>query len=151
LEKHIAKSYNEKYVYNNILKGRIEYYRSAKKWNSYVKYFIRQEDQKGIETWTKGKMHQVFLNDDAYEIFQHSNSRQQLKRALSWVNRALAMDEIRPNPDAMDTKANILYKLGRKEEGLLLEEQTHNLSPRNRAITANYEKMKNGLPTWVLD
>ena len=151
LEKYIVNRFNKKYVHNNMLRARIEYYRSAKKWNSYVKYFIRQEYQNGIETWTKGEMHQVFLNNAAYEIFQHSNSRQQLKIALSWVNRALAMDERRPYLDAMDTKANILYKLGRKEEGLSLEEQTHNLSPKDKAITATYEKMKNGLPTWLLD
>jgi hypothetical protein len=46
--------FNKKYVHNNMLRARIEYYRSAKKWNSYVKYFIRQEYQNGIETWTKG-------------------------------------------------------------------------------------------------
>jgi len=150
LRKKIAKSYNKKYVDNNMLRGHIEYYRSAKKWNSYVKYFIRQEGQKGIETWTKSEINGVILNNDAYEIFQYSNRRQYLKLALSWVNRALPMSE-RLYPVALDTKANILYKLGRKEEGFSLEEQSHKLSPRDADITTNYEKMKKGLPTWLLE
>jgi thiol-disulfide isomerase/thioredoxin len=146
LEKHIEKNFNKKYGETNVMNGRLEYYRTTKKWNYYVKYFIRQQEEDGLESWSNS--HRFVLNNDAYEVFLHSNRRRELEKALSWVNRALAMDQ-RPYADAMDTKANILYKLGRKQEGLVLEEQTHALSPKDREITANYEKMKKGLPTWV--
>jgi thiol-disulfide isomerase/thioredoxin len=147
LEKDIEKRYDKKYVRNNVLKGRIEYYRTMKKWNYYVKYFIRQQERYGIESWTKSNLHRYTLNNDAYEIFLHSNNRKELEKALLWVDRALLMDES-SYADAIDTKANILYKLGKKEEAIALETKSHTLSPGNREITANYEKMKKGLPTW---
>ena len=53
--------------------------------------------------------------------------------------------------DYLDTKANLLYKLGKKEEGLVLEEQAVALAPKDKDIQENYEKMKNGLPTWATD
>jgi thioredoxin-related protein len=148
LQKEITKNYDESYANKNILQGRVEYYKSNKKWNKYIKYFIRQLEQEGIENWSPGEMNALYLNNDAYEIFKYSGDKRELEMALSWVDRALAM-MTKPDPEKMDTKANILYKLSRKREGLALEERSNSLSPKNKEIHANYEKMKNGLPTWV--
>ena len=55
----------------------------------------------------------------------------------------------RPFPEAMDTKANLLYKLGKKNEGLQLEKESYGLAAKDDDIRKNYEKMKRGLPTWT--
>jgi hypothetical protein len=149
LEKAISKNYDVLYAKKYVLQGRVEYYKAKKSWKNYIKYFFRQQEINGIESWP-GLSKSFDLNNDAYEVFKYDDSKRELKKALAWVNRALAAAS-KPDPQTMDTKANLLYKLGKKSEGLTLEEQSHALSPRDREIAANYEKMKNGLPTWRLE
>lgn len=153
MEKSISKTWNAYYAHKNILQGQIDYYKSRKNWKHYVKYFFRQKEEEGIEKWKPEGSTILDLNNAAWEVFQYGN-RKELKKALCWVDRILsAGTSSRPIPDAMDTKANILYKLGRKAEGLELEEQAHILAPKySRAdpdIQANYLKMKNRTPTWI--
>jgi thioredoxin-related protein len=156
LEKSVAKSCNEYYAHKNALQGQIDYYKSRKNWKSYVKYFIRQKEEEGIENWKPGGWFNSNLNDAAWEVFQYGNRRELIEKALPWVDRVLSnTPSTAPYPEAIDTRANILYKLGRRGDGLALEEQAHILAPKytnnlsNANIQANYEKMKNGLATWV--
>jgi thiol-disulfide isomerase/thioredoxin len=148
LEKAISKNYDVFYAKNNVLEGRQEYYKAKKRWKKYIQYFFQQQEINGIENWQADLgITRLVLNDDAYEVFEYSSNRRELEKALSWVNRALAADNI-PDPRLIDTKANLLYKLGKKFEGLVLEEKSYTLLPEDKEIAANYEKMKNGLPTW---
>jgi hypothetical protein len=70
-----------------------------------------------------------------------------LGKALAWVNRAMAMDSV-VHPEILDTKANILYKLGERTKGLAMEQKSASLAPNNEDIQSNLSKMKNGEPTW---
>jgi thioredoxin-related protein len=148
--KHMLEgSYDVSYVHKNVLDGQIEYYKARKEWEKYLRYFMDREAESGLEKGELNASKRIGLNNAAYEVFQYGNNRQ-LKKALSWVELALSPGTF---VDAMDTKANILYKLGRKQEGLVLEEQAHALvskaSPSYADIQSNYEKMKKGLPTWI--
>lgn len=51
------------------------------------------------------------------------------------------------DPRLIDTKANLLYKLGKTDEAIALEEQAVATLPGNKQIL---DKMKQGLPTWPL-
>jgi thioredoxin-related protein len=150
LERSIKKKFGMDYVQKNVIKGRVSFYKARKQWRDYVQYLFRKVRLEGFDStqplWVQG----VIMNDDCYEIFKYSRDRQQLQMALSWVDHALAL-MTKPNGETLDTKANLLYKLGRKEEGLELEEQSYKLSPRNKDISENYQKMKSGLPTWYED
>jgi len=150
LQKEISNRCGEKFAEQNVVQGRVEYYKATKTWTKYVKYFILQQEANGIESWQESEEHELYLNNNAFEVFQYSSRKQHLKKALSWVERALAManKEFVIAQD-MDTKANILYKLGNKREALALEAQSHKLSPQDKDIASNYEKMKSGLPTWL--
>ena len=150
LKNAITHGCNAYYAGSNVLRGRVEYYKSSKKWTSYVKWYIRQQEEEGIDHWQPTGIKAIYLNNAAFEVFQYGHNRRELKRALVWANRALSgADKL--HPEAMDTKANILYRLGKTEEGLVLEGKTYALSPRNADIKANYEKMKHGLPTWITE
>ena len=48
----------------------------------------------------------------------------------------------------IDTKANLLYKLGRKKEALELEAKASALTPDDKEVQEAYQKMKEGKPTW---
>ena len=53
------------------------------------------------------------LNEFAWNVFQWSKKKKEHEIALGWAKRALELEE---NAAILDTYANLLYKLGRKEE-----------------------------------
>lgn len=59
------------------------------------------------------------LNEYAWAYFEITSDFVDLNEALSWANRAA---EINPKSFILDTKAQLLYKLGRKEEAILTQE-----------------------------
>jgi thioredoxin-related protein len=149
LEYMIRRTYADFYAKNNIILGQLDYYERKKLWKNYVRCFIKQQELKGIDTLSSSWDNSFALNNAAYEVFKYSVNNRELKEALCWINLALPM----PNNNIseaqeLDTKANILYKLGRKTDALALEEKSHSLSPRDYGIIVNYEKMKSGQPTW---
>lgn len=150
LEKGISKTYHRALAEKNLLKGRVEYYKSRKEWKNYINCFVLMQERDGVDTVKLVGINGAILNNDAYEVFQYSTNKRDLKKALFWVERALSVNSA-PDPEEMDTKANLLYKLGRKTEGLAIEEKSHELLPRNREITACLKKMQNGQPTWSLE
>ncbi len=94
-----------------------------------------------------------------------------LTKALEWSDLSIKLDREDPekpksegeslenvNLQLVDTKANLLYKLGRVQEGIALEEKAVELDNENAKKAgredfvsgyAEYvDKMKKGLPTW---
>jgi thioredoxin-related protein len=147
MERAIEKKYTREYVKNDILDARVEFYGKAKKWHKYARFFVIRSENAGISNVSFGRRNAILLNNTAFEVFKYSNSKRELNKALSWVNKAIKMDE-KPYPEAIDTKANILYKMGRGREALFLEAKSANLDPHNSDIQENFSKMKSGLPTW---
>jgi thioredoxin-related protein len=147
IEKALETKYGHGYVEKNILKGRVEYYKMRKEWTNYVKYFVKQIELSNVQNWPKSGFNIIALNNDAFEIFKYSNDKKELEKGLSLIDKALSMED-KPGANEMDTRANLLYKLGRKREALTLEEESRNLAPEDKVIEATYDKMKNNLPTW---
>ena len=145
IEGTIRKKYDGAYVKKNILKGRVIYYKAAREWHNYAKYLVIRYENAGIMKAEPGFGTFVVLNNNAFEVFKYSNNKKELKTALRWVDRALTIDST--SADALDTKANILYKLGKKEECLPIETRSVSLS-HNKDYQANLVKMKDGQPTW---
>jgi thiol-disulfide isomerase/thioredoxin len=146
MTKMIKKKYGAAFVRENMLIGKEEYYRSIKKWDKYATYFVLHMQSADIENWPPGRATSLGLNNNAFEVFKYSKRRKELEEALSWIDRALTMNVYQVQE--LDTKANLLYKLGRNNEAITWEEKSHNLAPGDKDIQANYEKMKNGQPTW---
>ena len=87
------------------------------------------------------------LNEFAWDIFQHCPDMTCVSEALEWSKRSFKDNQ---NPGFMDTYANILYKMGRKDEAVTWEEKALALVPA--AEGSNYrqtlDKMKKGEKTW---
>ncbi len=86
------------------------------------------------------------LNNYAWYIFQHSNEPDYLALALATSKRATLLSPSSTN--WKDTYANILYKLGRKDEAMMLESELVKMEPKNKDFLLNLDKMKKGIPTW---
>jgi len=147
MERIIRKKYGREYAEGNIIAGRVSYYQSLKMWKLYSKYYILNLKLDNVDNLPSSPWSSFRLNNYAFEVFKYSNNKSELETALVWVNKAISMAN-GPDANEMDTKANILYKLGRREEGLVIEAQSANLAPADKEIQSTFGKMKNGLPTW---
>jgi thiol-disulfide isomerase/thioredoxin len=146
MERSIKRKYGIAFVQVNVLMGQEVYYRSIGKWDKYVKYFVLEMQITHIENWPPGRGTSFALNNNAFEVFKYSKQKKELEAALSWLNRALTMNAYQG--EELDTKANLLYKLGRASEAITYEERAHSLAPDDKNIEESYDKMKIGQPTW---
>jgi len=91
------------------------------------------------------------LNSTAWTVFEKVSDINILKDALRWSNRAL---ELTPkNPHWIITNANLLYKLGQKEEAINQGERALRFADKNnigeyKDFEDNLLKMKAGEKTW---
>jgi hypothetical protein len=85
------------------------------------------------------------LNRLAWAIFENVDNKAALEGGALMTAKALQMEN---HPNVMDTHANLLYKLGKKDQALELQSQAANLAPDNQDIQQNLDKMKKNMPTW---
>ncbi len=87
------------------------------------------------------------LNEFAWTVFQHCSDETCLQNAMEWSRRSF---ERSGTPGFMDTYANILYRLGRKDEALEWEGKAKEAAPEGDK--AGYQqvidKIKAGEKTW---
>ncbi|WCL80088.1 thioredoxin domain-containing protein [Saprospira sp. CCB-QB6] len=60
------------------------------------------------------------LNEVAWAYYLANSSKKELKAALKWIDKSIALEE---NYYNLDTKANLLYELGKKKEALATAEK----------------------------
>ncbi len=142
---------NIKDTKRNILTAKVKWYEHDKNWKEYGKVVIQWIKQYG-ETlgW-------LDLNNYAWNFFINITDRTHLEVALTWSSRAIELFSP-AGPDVanlMDTKANLLYKLGRRDEAIDLKEKAiayakaHKAEFYVEACSQNLNKMKKNQPTWV--
>ena len=88
------------------------------------------------------------LNSFAWEVFKRVSDTDALKKALRWSGRSLELSI--NNPYRLDTYANLLYKLGQKEEAITKEEEALRFAAEKdiKGFTETLLKMKAGEKTW---
>lgn len=91
-----------------------------------------------------------YLTGIAYRVFETVSDVNTLRNALSWTARSL---ELNPNtPRIMDLYANLLYKLGRKNEALAKENEALEMAKKtnadSKAIEEAIKKINAGEKTW---
>lgn len=154
LQSNIEKKYSALDAQKIVLSYKITYYRDFYKdwvlWAKYKDEMINTYPPKppyGIEVYTEINGH-----GGAWHAFLYCTDQTVLEKALEWVDLALKLDggeEEYKKAAYLDTKANILYKLGQRKEALRLEKEAVDLSAQNNnEITEAYEKMQRGQPTW---
>lgn len=83
----------------------------------------------------------AILNGMAWQIFEKTPDEEMLKIALALSTCSLSKES---TPESMDTYANILYKLGRKEEAILWEQKSLKMQPDNQDFKDALAKMQSG-------
>jgi hypothetical protein len=145
IQKTIERKYDKNYAVYNVLNIQVNWYRSKKYWENYIGALMRKYEFARDEFNRYGWMG---LNDLAWTVCVHSNNKQHLNTALGWIDMAIPMDK-KINTAMMDTKANILYRLGRKEEAILLETQVVEVYKRRLNSQSVTEGERQYLPRYV--
>jgi tetratricopeptide (TPR) repeat protein len=91
------------------------------------------------------------LNALAWDMFENMADKNRLQDALEWSKQSVEIDP--DNYQYLDTYANLLYKLGFKEEAIAKEEEALSLIGKKdaeayKATEDVLRKMKAGEKTW---
>lgn len=140
----LTASVNKKYpLYGQeaMLNGKVMYYKNMGDWNNFQGVVVDYMKRYGKNASA------AQLNDFAWTVFENCRDMTCVKEALEWSKRSFQDNN---NPMYMDTYANILYKLGMKEEAIKWEEKAVALVSENEKADykATIEKMKKGEKTW---
>ncbi|MEO6917124.1 MAG: DUF255 domain-containing protein [Chitinophagaceae bacterium] len=120
---------------------KVIYFQSKQDWNGF---------QSAVQDYMKvygAKASPEELNMYAWTVFENCKDMTCVTDALEWSKRSF---KDRENPAFMDTYANILYKLGKKEEAIKWEEKALSLVAEGdkKTYTETLDKMKKGEKTW---
>ncbi|WP_343563265.1 thioredoxin fold domain-containing protein [Sphingobacterium sp.] len=89
------------------------------------------------------------LNNMAWSIFENCDDPACLKAASEWSK--LSLEKEKDTPMYLDTFANLLYRLGNKDEAIKTQEKAISLLTANdkkEDYVATLQKMKKGEKTW---
>lgn len=161
----IIDKYGKEYADELILDAKKKYYRKIKDWSKYVEVLERlignykKINQVKLHPWGNS----YILNEWAWDLFLHCDSRSVLRKALKWSELSIKNES---NPlnyvTYIDTKANLLYRLGCVQKAIYLQKSAIQIDKDNarhsgklngsyyEQFRANLEKMKKGVPTWEM-
>lgn len=137
ISRTIQKKYrlNKGYIDLLVLRAKVNYYKAARDWKLYTKFLVHLvDDERDADPQSS-----INLSSRAWEIFLYSNVKSELTRALSWINELLQEQSLNINTlnsysayvvfrsGYLDTKASLLYKIGRIEEAKRIEKQALNI------------------------
>jgi thioredoxin-related protein len=124
-----------------VANGKVTYYQYKKDWPNFQTAVVAYMKQYGANATPDQ------LNSYARAIFDNCKDMTCIKEALSWSKKSFAEKE---NPLFINTYANILYRLGKKDEAIKWQEKA--LATTSDVNKTSYqetlEKMKKGEKTW---
>ena len=124
-----------------IAASKVMYFQSKRDWNNF---------QTAVQDYMKNygsKANPNQLNNYAWTVFENCKDMTCVTEALEWSKRSFKDNN---NPMFIDTYANILYKLGKKEEAITWEEKATALAVegQKQSYQQTVDKMKKGEKTW---
>ena len=152
---NIKKDFGKKKADQLITSAKLNFYQNSADWKMFSVLFDRRVRQTKLKpgsiSWGETMLDDAWeMNVNAWSIFVGSSNKRVLRRALRWSNLAIG---ICTNKGIIlqitDTKANLLYKLGKYEHAIATEEEALKLGPNSKAVRATLEKMKMKEPTWL--
>ena len=124
-----------------IAQSKVMYCQQKNDWPGFQQAIIAYMDKYGAHSSPEA------LNDYAWTVFQHCPDMTCVSEALEWSKRSF---KDQPNPAFMDTYANILYKMGKKDDAIAWEEKAVSMVSEGEKSTyqQTLDKMKKGEKTW---
>lgn len=122
-------------------KGQVLYYQRKGDWSHFQTTIVAYMNKFGAHVST------AELNDFAWTVFQNCPDMTCVSDALEWSKRSF---KDKPEPGFMDTYANILYKMGKKDDAIAWEQKALDLADDSSkpSYQGTLDKMKKGEKTW---
>lgn len=131
------------------INARLSWYLRKMQLDSAAHYLIRKIGK--IDDYPNDVGTLINLNNAAFFVFKNSSNHEDLNRALVFTEKALEASivvEGKPSAAVLDTKANLLYKLGKKTAAIKVMKEVVNMLPEVEEFGNNLTLMKKNLPTW---
>lgn len=145
---NIEKKFGHQYVEENLLNAKVRWFKHRKDADNYTHYLTIKINNDLKKNEINNTVDAILgFNNTAWDIFQYDTNPSDIEAAINWVDAVLNYLK-NPYPNGIDTKAHLLYKLGRKKEALNLENQAANLAPKDKRIAEDLLKMKTNTLTW---
>ncbi|WEK20410.1 MAG: DUF255 domain-containing protein [Candidatus Pedobacter colombiensis] len=149
LVQNISKKYGAELAKKMVTDYKPGFYRRIGNWSEFARsknqamktYPPKPGGGMGTDAWN--------LNATAWDVFLHCTDKTVLQHALIWSELSLKLDN--PLSDTrLDTKANLLYKLGRVQQAIEIEQMVVDMFKGADAgeYSETIKKMKSGLATW---
>ncbi|WP_198315838.1 glycosyl hydrolase 2 galactose-binding domain-containing protein [Chitinophaga tropicalis] len=116
-------------------------YLNKKDWNNFSKYYMLY--YKRAMPSNRSKFH---VNNMSWQVFLNSSNPEILKFAAKVMEKNIEKNDAN-SPEAFDTYANLLYKIGNRSEALIWERKAFELS-KNPEIKQNLDRMIANQKTW---
>lgn len=146
--KRIKKKYSTEYADRNVLFAQVNWYHKINEWDNLTKYAISLIEK--YKSDTTNWLNDLDRNNIAWtNIFLHSYDKNQIDIGIKWMEGVVRRDSSK-TPTFIDTYANLLYKAGRIQEAIDLEEEACRLNPEDKSFRNNLMNMKKGVPTWTV-
>ncbi len=124
-----------------LAKAKVIWYQHTADWGNYQTAIFDYMNKYGAKASPEE------LNSYAWTVFQNCPDMKCVTQALDWSKRSFKDEE---NPAFLDTYANILYKLGKKDEALTWEKKALDLAPDadKKGYRETIDKMVKDEKTW---
>ena len=134
-----------------LLQEKTDYYADRKMWTACTNAAYQLIKQYGDRIGDRD------INNISWDyIFLHTSDPKILKEASKWMRHSIDKDSNRVI--SVDTYANLLYKLGRRDEAVVWENKAIEIAEQINAgsrnlmdFKSNLAKMKNGRQTWEIN
>jgi len=152
IESSIRRKYGQKYVDLLIRDRKLRFYTHIGNWTEYVT--LTNEELAGTPIKPGDADRSWDFNNRAWMVFLECKDVEVLKNVERWSELTInAMgDDYKDVHNFYDTRANLLHKLGRTPEAIVLEKRAIDLKQKFKTGMADYkptlEKMEKGIKTW---
>jgi thioredoxin-related protein len=121
------------------------YYLEAGDWVNFGKYY-----KKYFDLALRNDRSSLHINNISWPVFEHVTDTGVLATAAKAMKYSIEKFDQYTSaaPNAFDTYANLLYKTGKREEAIKLQERAVLLSNRSKEMVEALEKMKRNEKTW---
>lgn len=140
IERRLNKKYNDTLAAEALAGEQMAYSLEKEDWVSYCKYYKLYYST----AYTRSKFH---INNASWALFEHATDSAILRVAIRAMKYNLHKYDMN-DPNAMDTYANLLYKIGNRMGAIQWEEKALQFSNNRKDLAETLEKMKRGEKTW---
>ncbi|WP_316816621.1 thioredoxin family protein [Pedobacter nyackensis] len=118
---------------------KVQFYQGTKKWDKFQPAVLDYMKKYGSE------VNAEMLNNFAWAVFENCKDADCVASAMAWSKRSVEETQEK-EPAFLDTYANLLYKLGKKDEAIAMQQKAVNLVPAEKKgdYQATLDKMKKG-------